>query len=139
MFLCQYKTDLMNAREYDLKICHSIKALRELRGIKQKTMADGLGMTQSNYCRIENGEIATTPGQLKIIAGQLEVSLSLVLAIAETDIQLNFNTTPLSEIITNFVMMLKGDEQSELGPEELEFIIRKIKSGYVKTGGTKKQ
>ena len=45
-----------------------IRKLRELRNFTQKYMAERLGITQSNYARIENNKINLTESRLKKIA-----------------------------------------------------------------------
>ena len=52
-----------------------IKLHHEALGITQLQMAEGLHITQSTYCRIEQKEENLTIGQLKKIAAILQVSV----------------------------------------------------------------
>lgn len=124
----------MNQHEYNLKIARTIKALRELRRVKQQVLADNLFMGRSTYCKIENGEILLNPGQLKVIAETLNTSVFQIFAIAEADELINFKSTCLSEILISFVLMHKPETYHlNIGEEGLTFIIEKIKKSYHKT------
>jgi transcriptional regulator with XRE-family HTH domain len=123
----------MKLLEYDLKIIKTVKALRELRGIKQVIVANALEIDRTTYTRVENGEVAITAGQLKIIASALNTSTFQIMAIADADDNIDFKMTSLSDILVRFVLMSKelGDKIN-FSEEELEFIIGKIKSFYFK-------
>jgi len=121
----------MRHLEYDIKLANTIKVFRELRRQKQFVIAKALGMTQATYCKIEKGEIAITPGQLKIISEELGTSSFQILALVESDNLSNIKHTTLSEILLKFVQMFEGmDVNSKLTTEELEFIIEKIKAKH---------
>ncbi|MFN4084264.1 MAG: helix-turn-helix domain-containing protein [Bacteroidia bacterium] len=64
----------MRHLEYDKKLSLTIKAFRELRQIKQSEIAKAIKLTQTTYSKIEFGQIAITPGQLKLISAALGVS-----------------------------------------------------------------
>jgi transcriptional regulator with XRE-family HTH domain len=123
----------MKPLEYDYKVIRTVKALRELRQIKQLVLADALGLERSTYSRIENGELPITFGQLKIIAKELNTSVFQIMAIADADDDIDFNLTSLSDILVRFVLMsdTKGPRVT-FAEEELEFIITKIKGFYSK-------
>lgn len=121
----------MRHLEYDIKLARTIKVLRELRRIKQYAIAKALDMTQGSYCKIEQGEITITPGQLKIISEELGTSNFQILAIVEADNLITIKHTTLSDILLKFVQMFEGVHvNSKLTSEELEFIIEKIKARY---------
>lgn len=121
----------MRHLDYDLKLALTIKAYRELRQIKQSVLANDINVTQTTYSKIESGEIAITPGQLKIIANKLGTSNFQILAIVEADEVFDENYIPLSELLLNFAKMLAGVETNyTLTDEELEFIIKKIKARH---------
>lgn len=61
-----------------------LKKLRELRNYTQGYMAEKLGMSQSNYGRIENGSVALDPERLEEIAGILETSVESIMGFDET-------------------------------------------------------
>jgi transcriptional regulator with XRE-family HTH domain len=124
----------MNQHEYNLKIARTIKALRELRRVKQQVLADNLCIGRTSYSKIENGEILLNPGQLKIIAQTMNTSVFQIFAIAEADELINFKSTCLSDILLWFVSHNhEKPYQIDLGEEGLTFIIEKIKTNYYKT------
>lgn len=121
----------MHQLSYDLKICSTIKALRQLRQIKQATLAKVLEVDQSTYCRIERGETTITPAQLKIIAGALQTSLFQILTIAEVDDSKNFKLKALSNLLIKFVLLFEeANEKLNFSEEELHFIVSKIRLNY---------
>lgn len=123
----------MNQQEYNLKIARAIKALRELRRVKQQIVADNLSLGRSSYCKIENGEIILNPGQLKVIAQTLNITVFQIFAIAEADDIINFKSTCLSDILLWFVLnKTEKQYQFEIGEEGLTFIIESIKRSYYK-------
>jgi transcriptional regulator with XRE-family HTH domain len=60
-----------------------IKKVRELKNFKQETVAEMLGMSQSNYSRIETDEAAPSPERLEQIAKVLGVSVQDIIAFDE--------------------------------------------------------
>ncbi|ODS87235.1 MAG: transcriptional regulator [Chryseobacterium sp. SCN 40-13] len=54
-----------------------IKKLREEKGIKQEYMAIELGITQSNYCRLEKSDHRLSVVRLQKIAHILDVQISV--------------------------------------------------------------
>lgn len=60
------------------KIGTKIKKIRELRNFSQEFVADKLGMSQSNYARIENNEVTVTPDRLHRIAEALNTSETII-------------------------------------------------------------
>lgn len=116
----------MRHLEYDIRLATTIKALREMRRIKQAVIAAALNMEQATYCRIEYGEIAITPGQIKIIANVLGTSIFQIFAIVESEDLMNLKHETLSEILLKFVKMFEGTETTTLiTEEELYYIIEK--------------
>lgn len=123
----------MKLLEYDLKVIRTVKALRELRQVKQVTIALALDIDRTTYSRIENGELPISFGQLKIIASELNTSVFQIMAIADADDDLDFKMTSLSDILVRFVLMHEGKSQKIAFTEvELEYIIGKIKTHYSK-------
>lgn len=121
----------MRHLEYDIRLAATIKALREMRRIKQAVVAAALNMEQATYCRIEQGEIAITPGQLKIIANVIGTSMFQILSIVETEDLINLKYETLSEILVKFIQMFEDAETTtQITEEELQFIIEKIKTHY---------
>jgi transcriptional regulator with XRE-family HTH domain len=69
---------------------NKIKKVRELRSFTQEYMADKLGLSQSNYARIENNEVKLSEERLQKIAEILETTVE---AIKGFDENLIFNIT----------------------------------------------
>lgn len=121
----------MRHLEYDIQLAMTIKAYRELRQNKQAVLANAINVSQTTYSKIESGEIAITPGQLKTISRVLGTSNFQLLAIVEANEVFKENYISLSELLLNFSKMLAGIEgKHTLSDEELEFIIKKIKARY---------
>ncbi|MFN4083800.1 MAG: helix-turn-helix domain-containing protein [Bacteroidia bacterium] len=121
----------MRHLEYDKKLSLTIKAFRELRQIKQSEIAKAINVTQTTYSKIEFGQIAITPGQLKLISAALGTSNFQILAIVEAEVVFQENFIPLSELLLNFVKMLAGiDIEYSLTDQELEIILNKIKTRH---------
>ncbi|MFN4083300.1 MAG: helix-turn-helix domain-containing protein [Bacteroidia bacterium] len=122
----------MTNLEYDIKIAVAIKALRELRRIKQHIIANALNITQATYCRIEMGKIPITLGQIKVISKELNTSVFQILAIVEKDDMIDFKYEALSDILIKFVLMFEtnGEEEKIISKNELDYIINKIKAHY---------
>ncbi len=121
----------MRHLEYDKKLALTIKAFRELRQIKQSKIAKAINVTQTTYSKIECGEIAITPGQLKFISVALGTSNFQILTIAEAEVVFHENFIPLSELLLNFAKMLAGiDIEYSLTDQELEIILNKIKTRH---------
>jgi len=57
------------------RISNNLKALREERGLKQKFVADKLGLTQSYYSQIESGQRPPQTKHLLILRDLFGVSL----------------------------------------------------------------
>jgi transcriptional regulator with XRE-family HTH domain len=101
--------------------------------VKQISMAEALGMDESNYCKLEKGYKPLSLGQLKTIATHLQASYLQILLLAEGDDLINFKYSPLSTILLEYIMMLeKRGEETGFSKEELEFLIAKIKESYLK-------
>jgi len=60
------------------KLGTKIKRIRELRNFSQEYVAEKIGMSQSNYARMENNEVAVTNEKLEKIAEALNTSDSVI-------------------------------------------------------------
>lgn len=119
----------MRHLEYDIRLAITIKAIRVMRRIKQSVVAAALKTEQTTYCRIEQGEIAITPGQLKIIANVLDSSMFQILAIVDTVYLNNSNYENMSENLIKIVQMLERIKTTQpIKEDELLYIIEKNKS-----------
>ena len=71
-------------------IGRKIKRIRELRNFSQEFVADKIGISQSNYARIESNEVAITPERLQKIAEALNTTESVI---KDFDENIIFNIT----------------------------------------------
>lgn len=71
-------------------IGNKIKKIRELRNFSQGFVAEKIGISQSNYARIENNEVTVTPERLQKIAEALETTEAVI---QEFDENIIFNIT----------------------------------------------
>lgn len=67
-----------------------IKRVRELRNFSQEFVAEKIGVSQSNYARMESNEVAISPERLQKIAEALNVEESIIKTFDENII---FNIT----------------------------------------------
>ena len=56
----------------------TIKQLREIRGFSQQYIAMKLGISQSAYCKIENGNVRTDDKNYAMIADLLQVNIEFI-------------------------------------------------------------
>ncbi len=73
-----------------MTIGQRIRKVRELKGFKQDTMAERLGMSQANYSKLESDDADMSFSRLEEIAKALEVQLS---DIVDFDKKVFFNQT----------------------------------------------
>ncbi len=59
-------------------ICYKVKKIRELNNFTQEYVANLLGMSQSNYARIESGAVALSKKKLQRIAEIFNCSPELI-------------------------------------------------------------
>jgi transcriptional regulator with XRE-family HTH domain len=55
-----------------------IKSIRELRNFSQEFVGNKIGISQSNYARVESNEVAITPERLQKIAEALNTTESVI-------------------------------------------------------------
>lgn len=81
-------------------IYEKIKAVRNFKGIKQKPIADALGLTVQAYSLKERGKRPITTNELEVIAKQLDVPISVFF---EDNFNVKFNdvfpSKPTKEVI----------------------------------------
>jgi transcriptional regulator with XRE-family HTH domain len=82
-----------------MEVGHKIRRIREIKGIKQETIANQIGIAVSSYGKIERGEIQLSVDRLQAIAEALELPVNSILEYDEgvnNFINSNtFNTTGL--------------------------------------------
>jgi transcriptional regulator with XRE-family HTH domain len=114
----------MRHLKYDIKVAKAIKLIREFRQVKQIVLANALGMTQANYSKIEQGEIAITSGELKIISKELNVSPFQIISIIDI---IDEETLALNEMLNHLSELFEANESiNTIGFEELNFILQEI-------------
>jgi transcriptional regulator with XRE-family HTH domain len=85
-----------------------------------------LGMSECNYSKIENGYKTISIGKLRKIAKSLDVSLFLILALAESEHLVEDKLVPLSDILLKFIQAIRNEE-NELSEDEVSFILSRIR------------
>lgn len=104
---------------------NQIKKIRELKNLTQSHVAGKLGMSQSNYARIENNHVKITDNQLSIIANVLDTNTSIIKQIDE---RLNIGLTVTEEFKPNPQMILHFYKNlKELYTEEIMLLEKKVK------------
>ena len=83
------------------RIAEKIRKLREVKGLKQETMAKRMGLTTNGYGKIERGESSITLDRLEQIAQVLEVS---TLDILQFDDNFVYNITTMNNSATNGIV-----------------------------------
>lgn len=64
---------------FDARVGQHIRTSREIAGFTQVKLAKALGVSQSDYCRIESGEVRCSLYQFMLIAEALEISFAELL------------------------------------------------------------
>jgi transcriptional regulator with XRE-family HTH domain len=77
---------------HDMNIGNNIKNIRELKNFSQEYVATEIGLSQSQYARIESGSAIPKIDRLQRIADVLEVDLSTLLSTTNI-FHFNFNKT----------------------------------------------
>ena len=78
-------------KEEQYTITRNIKKMRELRGYKQKHMAEKMGIGQTTYSKIENGEITMSNDYLDKIAAILGTTVEAIKNVDLERMVFNFN------------------------------------------------
>ena len=121
----------MRCDEKDLKILKAIKAMRMARFVKQSTMAEALGINQTQYSRIEAGQRSLTLRHIRIISETLKVPELFFWAMSMDEIQLKNQNSVLSQVLLEFVFLTENIKpEAHITEEELEFIFEKIRKRH---------
>jgi transcriptional regulator with XRE-family HTH domain len=108
--------------DINTKVAARIKELRIQKNILQKYIAEGLGITENTYSRIENGHTQITINNLFVICEKLGVSVLEALEVADrTIIENNKN------LVMNNVN--HGHLHINMSAEEFKRVMDKIKDG----------
>jgi transcriptional regulator with XRE-family HTH domain len=108
-----------NLNKYQ-KIGDNLRKIREIKGIKQESMAKELGITTNGYGKIERGESAIKIDRLEQIANILGIS---AMDIMQFDDSIIFNINTMSNSAPNGIV-----NNYALPTEERDLLLAQIKS-----------
>jgi transcriptional regulator with XRE-family HTH domain len=111
--------DMENLNKYQ-KIGGNLRKIREIKGIKQESMAKELGITTNGYGKIERGESAINIDRLEQIATILGIS---AMDIMQFDESIIFNINTMSNSAPNGIV-----NNYSLTTEERDLLLAQIKS-----------
>jgi transcriptional regulator with XRE-family HTH domain len=108
-----------NVNKYQ-KIGDNLRKIREIKGIKQESVAKQLGITTNGYGKIERGESAINIDRLEQIATILGIS---AMDIMQFDESIIFNINTMSNSAPNGVV-----NNYSITTEERDLLLAQIKS-----------
>jgi len=108
-----------NSNKYQ-KIGENLRKIREIKGIKQESIAKQLGITTNGYGKIERGETSLNIKRLEEIAEILGVN---ALDVMQFDENIIFNINSMSNSAPNGTV-----NNYSLSNEERQFLSEQIKS-----------
>ena len=108
-----------NVNKYQ-KIGGNLRKIREIKGIKQESVAKQLGITTNGYGKIERGESAINIDRLEQIANILGIT---AMDIMQFDESIIFNINTMSNSAPNGIV-----NNYSLSAEERELLMAQIKS-----------
>ena len=121
----------MKCDDKDQKILKAIKAFRLARYVKQSTMAEALGINQTQYSRIEAGQRSLMVRHIRVISETLKISELFFWALSMDEIELKNQNSVLSQVLLEFVYLTENlDPDSNISEEELDFILEKIRKRH---------
>ena len=120
MYIYTFNTLLMDTSQKYQKIGDNLRKIREIKGIKQESVAKQLGLTTNGYGKIERGETSLNIKRLEEIAEILGVN---ALDIMQFDENIIFNINTMSNSAPNGTV-----NNYSLIKEERQFLADQIKS-----------
>jgi transcriptional regulator with XRE-family HTH domain len=121
----------MKPLPYDIELIELVKTLRERYGYKHINMAEALDIDRSTYSRFESGDLAFSPGQLKIMAKELRTNHHQLQFLVDSKGEREFFNTTFSTILISTIKMIEGkNEAINFSEAELHFVISVIKNKY---------
>lgn len=120
MYIYTFNTLLMDTSQKYQKIGDNLRKIREIKGIKQESVAKQLGLTTNGYGKIERGETSLNIKRLEEIAEILGVN---ALDIMQFDENIIFNINTMSNSAPNGTV-----NNYSLNKEERQFLADQIKS-----------
>lgn len=106
----------MKTKELEFKIVKAIKSLRIAKNLKQINLAIALGVSESNYSKIESGKKVLSISQLKAISDYLGISYLAIILQAETDDLIEKKMNPMIDMLIEYYTLM--DKKNK----ELSFI-----------------
>jgi len=119
IFTLSINVDMENINKYQ-KIGDNLRKIREIKGIKQESVAKQLGITTNGYGKIERGESAINIDRLEQIATILGIS---AMDIMQFDESIIFNINTMSNSAPNGIV-----NNYSLTTEERDLLLAQIKS-----------
>ena len=119
IFTLSINVDMENVNKYQ-KIGDNLRKIREIKGIKQESVAKQLGITTNGYGKIERGESAINIDRLEQIATILGIS---AMDIMQFDESIIFNINTMSNSAPNGIV-----NNYSLTTEERDLLLAQIKS-----------
>jgi transcriptional regulator with XRE-family HTH domain len=116
---------------YDLKLMEIIKGLRQQSQLKHVNLAKALNVDRTTYGRMECGESAITPGQLRIIAHHLKTNHFQILSLADAHFNEPMHSSTFSTILIKAILTVEGKGDTiEFTNSEFEFVIETLRKKY---------
>ncbi len=120
LYIYTLKSNTMDAAHKYQKIGDNLRKIREIKGIKQESIAKQLGITTNGYGKIERGETSLNIKRLEEIAQILGVN---ALDVMQFDENIIFNINTMSNSAPNGTV-----NNYALSNEERQFFAEQIKS-----------
>lgn len=79
-----------------LRLGNKIRKIREIKGFKQETVAEKIGLSLSSYGKIERGEVKLSVERLSTIASAMELPMNAILEFDE-GVNINFSANTFNE------------------------------------------
>lgn len=109
------------------RVGEKLRRLRELKGLRQESVAQELGMTTNGYGKIERGESSITLERLEQIAAVLKISPLDILQFDESTVYniQHMNSSAPHGIVNNYSM---NDQERQLLLEQIQSVNNLIAS-----------
>ena len=111
-----------------MQIGHKIKKLRELKNFTQKHVAEGIGVTQGAYSKVEQGDSEITYSKLEKIAEILQLLPQDIINFNESVV---FNYTNIESTNELSFNTLFTQEEKKLYQDQIELLKQEVV--YLKT------
>jgi transcriptional regulator with XRE-family HTH domain len=106
-----------NKKEYKMKIGANVRKWRDLKGLKQKELAERLHLSEGALSNIENDVTVPTIHQIEDIADALEINFFQLFTDPQQSIVINDSPHSISNI---------GTQQNQTDKEALQILVNHI-------------